>query len=111
MASSPSFVAYVCEQMAQAGEIRWRKMFGEYGIYCNDKIVALVCDDQLFVKPTEAGRALLAEPVLLPPYPQGTPMFWIDAVDDAAFLSALIAATEQALPPPKPRRKRKTPQA
>lgn len=55
MASSLSFVTYVCEQMAQAGDIRFRKMFGEYGIYCNDKIVALVCDDQLFVKVTEAG--------------------------------------------------------
>lgn len=106
MASSPSFVAYVCEQMAQAGDIRFRKMFGEYGIYCNDKIVALVCDDQLFVKITEAGRALLPQPCLTPPYPQGKPMFRIENVDDAAFISALIAATEQALPFPKPRRKK-----
>ena len=106
MASSLSFVTYVCEQMAQAGDIRFRKMFGEYGIYCNDKIVALVCDDQLFVKVTEAGRVLLPQPYLAPPYPQGTPMFQIENVDDAAFVSALIAATEQALPLPRPRRKK-----
>ena len=106
MASSPSFVTYVCEQMAQAGDIRFRKMFGEYGIYCNDKIVALVCDDQLFVKVTEAGRTLLPQPCLAPPYPQGTPMFRIENVDDAAFVSALIAATERALPLPRPRRKK-----
>ena len=59
MSSDQSFVDYVCDQMLDAGVIRSRKMLGEFAIYCDDKVVALVCDDQLFVKPTPGGRAFL----------------------------------------------------
>ena len=57
MASDIAFVEYVCEQMSAAGTITSRKMFGEYAIYCEGKVVALVYDDQLFLKPTSAGRS------------------------------------------------------
>jgi hypothetical protein len=56
MASDLGFVEYVCDQMRDAGRVRFRKMFGEFAVYCDDKVVALVCDDQLFVKPTPGGR-------------------------------------------------------
>ncbi len=52
MASSQGTVDFIVEQMASAGTVSARKMFGEYGIYCDGKMVALVCDDRLFVKPT-----------------------------------------------------------
>ena len=58
MASSLEFVRYAAEQMGAAGEITYKKMFGEYGIYCNGKIVGLICENQLFIKITEAGRRL-----------------------------------------------------
>ncbi len=35
MASSLSFVEYVTDQMRGAGDIRYRKMFGEYAVYCS----------------------------------------------------------------------------
>jgi TfoX/Sxy family transcriptional regulator of competence genes len=44
---------YICEQIAEAGNISYKKMFGEYAVYCDEKVVAFVCDNQLFVKPTE----------------------------------------------------------
>jgi TfoX N-terminal domain len=50
MASSKSTIEYMTGQMRLAGTITARPMFGEYGVYCDGKIVALVCDDQLFVK-------------------------------------------------------------
>ncbi len=56
MASNPSTVAYLVEQIAGAGAVTSRKMFGEYGLYCDGRMVALVCGDRLFVKPTQAGR-------------------------------------------------------
>lgn len=56
MASHQDFVDYVAEQLAEAGTIRSRKMFGEYGLYCNEVFFAVICDDQLFVKVTPAGR-------------------------------------------------------
>ena len=48
MASHPDFVNYMAEQLREAGAIRSRKMFGEYGLYCDDVFFAVVCDDQLF---------------------------------------------------------------
>ena len=45
MASSPEFVSYLCEQLEGTGEVRSRKMFGEYMVYLNDKPVLLVCDN------------------------------------------------------------------
>ena len=59
MACNPDFVQYVVDQCADAGEISARKMFGDYGIYCHGKIFGLICDDRLYIKPTEAGRRLL----------------------------------------------------
>jgi TfoX/Sxy family transcriptional regulator of competence genes len=78
-------------------------MFGEYTIYCNDKVVALVCDDQLFVKITEAGRALLQSADEAPAYPGAKPSFHIDGEvwDDREFLTQLIKATADELPVPK----------
>ncbi len=61
MASKQEFVQYIAEQLHDAGNVTYRKMFGEYGVYLDGKIVALVCDDQLFVKITEAGRKLSPE--------------------------------------------------
>ena len=58
MASQQGTVDFIIEQMSGAGAVSARKMFGEYGIYCDGKMVALVCDDRLYVKPTSAGRAL-----------------------------------------------------
>lgn len=58
MASSPEFVQYVADQLSAAGIITYRKMFGEYALYCNGKIFALICDDQLLLKKTEAAARI-----------------------------------------------------
>lgn len=59
MASQQKTVDYLMEQSAEAGTITSKKMFGEFALYCDTKVVAFVCDDQLFIKPTEAGRDFL----------------------------------------------------
>ena len=102
MASDLGFVEYVCDQMRDAGRIRSRKMFGEFAIYCDDKVVALVCDDQLFVKPTPGGRAFIGEPVESPPYQGAKPHFLIEGrIDDREWLTGLIEVTARDLPAPK----------
>jgi DNA transformation protein and related proteins len=55
MASDLNFVEYVRDRINEAGEVSFKKMFGEYAIYYDNKVVALVCDNQLFVKPTVGG--------------------------------------------------------
>lgn len=80
MASDQEFVNFLVDQMEDAGLITFRKMFGEYAIYCNGKVVALVCDNQLFVKPTESGRKYIGEVVEAPAYP-GAKMSFLIEVD------------------------------
>lgn len=86
-----------------------RKMFGEYAIYCEGKIVALVCDDQLFIKPTAAARAFLGADVEeAPPYP-GAKLYLLisgEKWDNSEWLSELIRVSMPELPEPKPKKKK-----
>lgn len=106
MASSLDFVEYVCEQLRGAGEITYKKMFGEYGIYCNGKIIGVICDDQFFVKKTDAGADILPDLEEAPPYEGAKPYFLVDCVDDDELMTQFISATCAALPAPKPKKKK-----
>lgn len=106
MASNPDFVQFVADQCAGAGEITFRKMFGDYGIYCNGKIFGLICDDRFYVKPTAAGRALLREVELRPPYDGAKDYFYISDVEDHDYLASLVRETCKELPEPKPKKKK-----
>ena len=108
MASEQHFVDYVVEQLAPAGDILAKKMFGEYGLYCDGIFFAAVCDNKLFIKPTAAGRAFIGEVVEAPPYPGAKNSFLIEAqLEDSTWLSELARITVAALPPPKPRKRKK----
>lgn len=109
MASQQSTIDSILEQIADAGFVSARKMFGEYGLYCDGKIVALVCDDQFFLKPTPEGRALLADAVdEQPAYTGAKPSFRIagERWDDAEWMAELVRVTAVALPMPKPKAKK-----
>ena len=58
MASQPTTVSAIVLAASAAGAVSARKMFGEFALYCDGKLVALICDDRLFLKPTAPGRAL-----------------------------------------------------
>ena len=104
MSSEKSFVEFVADQMRDAGYITYRKMFGEYAIYCDGKVVALVCDNQLFVKQTENGRSYIGNVCEAPPYPGAKMHFLIeDAFEDREWISGLIEITARELPLPKPK--------
>jgi len=103
VSSQQKTVDYIAEQSAGAGSITTKKMFGEYGMYCDGKVLAFICDDQLFIKPTEAGRTYLGEVTEAPAYP-GSKMYFLidgDRWDDADWLAGLVKATADALPAPK----------
>jgi TfoX/Sxy family transcriptional regulator of competence genes len=88
-------------------DLSHRKMFGEYAIYVGDRVVALVADDQFFVKKTDAGRALLSSPTEAPPYPGASPHLLIGGeLDDRELMTTLINTTVSALPPAKPKKKK-----
>lgn len=107
MASTPEFVNYIADQLSGAGQITYRKMFGEYGMYCNGKIFALICDNQLFIKITKAGRALGPDLQTAPPYEGAKDYFLIETTDDRAFLTELVTASCEELPEPRPKKGKK----
>ena len=110
MASDPDFLQYVTEQLSGVYGLSHRKMFGEYALYMGRKVVALVCDNQLFLKPTAAGRALIDDPTEAPPFSGAKPWLLIDAaLDDRELLTELFRATERDLPEPKPKPKKRKP--
>lgn len=104
MASNLDFVQYVCGQLGGAGEITYKKMFGEYGVYCDGKIIGLICDNQFFLKKTDAGLGMGFEEA--PPYPGAKPAFLIDSMDDRDEMTRLVRATYEILPEPKPKKKK-----
>jgi TfoX/Sxy family transcriptional regulator of competence genes len=108
VATDQRTVDFLVEQLSTLG-VSARKMFGEYALYCHGKTVALVCDDQLFVKPTAPGRAFIGDVVEAPPYPGAKPSLLIDPDlwDDGDWLCQLIQITADALPMPKPKRPKK----
>lgn len=103
MATKVSTIDFIVDQVSTAGQIRSRKMFGEYALYCNEKVVAFVCDDQLFIKPTEPGLKFLDESHGAPPYPGAKNYLRVpeDKWDEKNWLTDFIKATADSLPLPK----------
>lgn len=108
MASDKNFVEFVVDQIENAGNITYRKMFGEYALYSDRKVVALICNNQLFIKPTDGGRSFIGDVVEAPPYPGAKLSFLIeDKIEDREWISNLIRITAKELPEPKPKKKKK----
>jgi TfoX/Sxy family transcriptional regulator of competence genes len=106
MASDREFVDYVMAQSRLGSDMTCTRMFGEYALYVGDKVVGFVCDNQVYLKPTDAGRAMLGTVSEHPPYPGAKRYFRLDAeLDEPELLQNVFLTTAQALPPPKPKRK------
>jgi TfoX/Sxy family transcriptional regulator of competence genes len=107
MGSSIDTVQFICDQAGLGARLTYRKMFGEYGLYVDGKIVALVCNDQLFLKPTPEAKAFLGEMPEAPPYPGCKPFPLLGGVlDDPERLKAALEITASVLPEPKPKMKK-----
>lgn len=108
MASDQNFVDFVVGQIQNAGEIYAKKMFGEYGIYSDGKFFGVICDNKLYVKPTNSGREFIVNVVEASAYPGAKPSFLIEEeIEDIEWLSELVRITVKELPEPKPKRKKK----
>jgi TfoX/Sxy family transcriptional regulator of competence genes len=104
VATDKEFVAYVSEQAQLGNALSFKKMFGEYGVYLDGKVIAFICDNSLFVKPTKATEEITQALPQRPPYPQAKPYPIADELlDDSDALRSLLTRTAQALPVPKPK--------
>lgn len=99
MATRKETVDFILDQISGVGTLSTRKMFGEYALYCNHVIVAFICDDQLFLKPTSAGKAFIGKIDEKPPYPGAKNYFLIsgDKCEDTDWISSLIKLTTEEL--------------
>lgn len=108
MASDLAYVEYVVDQMEDDCAVTYKRMFGEFGLYSGEKFFGAICDDNLFIKPTEAGRAFMVDVVEAPPYPGAKPSLLIgDRIEDREWLSEMVRITVRELPDPKPKKPRK----
>lgn len=105
MASTLDYVEFICEQIRGSGTIRYRKMFGEYMVYVNDKPILLVCDNTVYVKIHDSISELMAEADQGFPY-QGAKIHYILDIDNADFSKQVIGALEPFLQVPKPKKKK-----
>ncbi len=108
MSSDKAFIDFIVDQIDIAGTITYRKMFGEYAIYSNGKVVALVCGNQLFVKPTAGGKLFIGKVLEAPAYPGAKMSFLIkDKLEDREWISELMRITANELPETKTKKKKK----
>lgn len=108
MATDQAYVDFIMDQLSAVNGVSSRKMFGEYAIFVGAKVVALICKNSLYVKPTIAGRKFIGAPVEAPPYPGAKPSFLIqETIEDREWLHELITLTHRELPEPKPKTKKK----
>lgn len=102
MATKQSTIDFLLEQISPADFVTAKKMFGEYALYADGKVVALVCDDELFVKITPPGKALAVDCDEGQPYPGAKPCLRVtaDRWEDREWLSELFRLTTASLPKP-----------
>lgn len=100
MATSEGYIKYVCEQIEGVGVIRYRKMFGEYMVYVNDKPVLLVCDETVYVKELDVIKEYMCDSETGVPYDGAKEHFILD-IDDAAFSKKVVSLIESVTAVPK----------
>ena len=105
MATTPDFIEYICEQIAGVGDIRHKKMFGEYMVYVNSKPILLVCDNTVFVKQLSCIADDMQNSEKGFPY-NGAKEHYILDIENAEFSKHIISILEPVTSLPKPRKKK-----
>lgn len=109
MASKQSTVDYILDQLLSINNVRARKMFGDYALYCDGKVVALICDNKLYVKITAEGKKFVANFYCEGYAYKGARVSMLideDKIDDSKWLSQLVSITADNLPAPKIKNKK-----
>jgi TfoX/Sxy family transcriptional regulator of competence genes len=96
---------FLVEQLSGVEDVRAKRMFGEYGIYVADRFVAVICDEDLFVKPTDAGRRYFSGFVEQAPFPGAKPWLMVpgERWEEREWLAGLFLVSAAELPAVKPK--------
>ena len=104
MACSTEFIEFVCDMLAPLGEVRSRKMMGDYIIYVNEKNVITACNNTAFIKKLPTIAELMADAESGCPYKGAKEAYILDFQDRKKVLKVIETLWED-LPFPKSRRK------
>ena len=105
VATSIDFIEYVCDQVSSAGQVRYKKLFGEFIVYINGRPVFTVCDNTVYVKKIPEMSELLNGAQLGCPY-DGAKVHYILDIDNAELALAAADILKEVIPLPKPRKKK-----
>lgn len=100
MSTTVDFIEYVCEQISGTGAVRYRKMFGEYMVYVNNKPILLVCDNTVYVKKLGFLEGKMKDAEIGPPY-QGAKEHYILDIDNGEHAREIVGLLEPVTPLPK----------
>ena len=99
MATAKETVDYIIHKLGD-NNFSYRPMFGEYALYCNSKVIGLVCDDVLFVKIIPASNELEKLCDKSTPYP-GAKLYYVieeSQLSTIKNLSVILNAIADDLP-------------
>lgn len=100
MSSDKNYLKLVLDKLDSLYDINYKSMMGEYIIYYKNKIIAYVCDNHLFIKPTNKAKYLIKNYVLKPPYQNAKDMIFIENINDYSndFFNELFISMYDELP-------------
>lgn len=107
MATTPATIEYILDQFSSLKTVTARKMFGEYALYYQGRVIGLVCNNTLFIKITEQGKHFAKDHYQEGiAYPGAKPSLKIDEnlLEDRIWITHLIRVTAEHLPLPKKKR-------
>lgn len=104
MSSTQSYVEFVCESINQIGDVRYRKMFGDYMVYLNDKPIFLICDNTVYIKEIEQLVELKDNFETGVPY-DGAKEHYILDIENTELTQTVAVILEKVIPIPKPKKK------
>lgn len=105
MATTVEYIKFVCEQVPTRYEVRYKKMFGEYMVYVNDKPILLVCDNTVFIRQLPQLCDIMKNTETACPY-NGAKEHYILDVEDVELVDKVVDVLEKITPLPKKRVKK-----
>ncbi len=104
MATSQDYIIFVSDQIRDTGEIRYKKMFGEYMVYVNDKPILLVCNNTVYIKKLPEIQEHMTTAELGFPYNCAKEHYILD-IEDSELSKIIIDILEPITKVPKPKKK------
>ena len=104
MASDKEYLVFILEQLSGLDGLSFRAMMGEYILYFRGRIVGGIYDNRFLVKPTRSAVEMMPDAEREIPYEGAKEMLLVDNVDDREFLTELLTAMADELPPAKKKR-------